>query len=206
MSYPEMAQDVLDLIEREQLEHPFVIGHSMGGKTAMALALLHPEAIDGVAVVDIAPMHYAGQFASHVAAMRGVDLAGAEHRRKIRQMLASRLEGDAPVDFLMQNLRRQNDCFDWRLNLMATAVCMPDLCGFPEALYGRRYEGPALFVSGGESDYVGNEAHARILRMFPHAQLQSIAEAGHWVHADQPDALLCALHEWLSDAVASAPR
>ncbi|CAN7502127.1 alpha/beta fold hydrolase [Variovorax sp. LjRoot84] len=206
MSYTDMALDVLALIEREQLERPFVVGHSMGGKTAMALALGHPKTIGGVAVIDIAPECYADQFASHVSAMRGLDTAAAASRRRISQALLDGLGGTAPVDFMMQNLRRQTERFDWRLNLMATALCMPDLCGFPEQLLRERYDGPALFFAAAESDYVRPDSLPRIQAMFPCAQLEHITEAGHWVHADQPEALLCGLHGWLGDACALAPR
>lgn len=206
MAYTDMALDVLALIEREQLQRPFLIGHSMGGKTAMALALGHPQAVGGVAVIDIAPERYADQFSSHVTAMRGLDFAAAANRRQVRQALADSLAGDAPVDFLMQNLRRQNERFDWRLNLMATAVCMRDLCSFPQPLLGKRYDGPALFFAGAESDYLRPESHGRIRNLFPCAQVESITDAGHWVHADQPEVLLCGLRDWLSDASALAPR
>jgi esterase len=202
MSYPDMARDVLALIDSECLQRPVVIGHSMGGKTAMTLALEHPHAIAGIAVVDIAPEAYADQFSPYVAAMRGLDVAAATSRREIRQTLATRLGGAAPVDFLMQNLRRHDERFDWRLNLMATAVCMRDLCGFPQQLLRQHYPGPALFVSGEQSDYVRAESRAGIVRLFPRARLQHIRDAGHWVHADEPEALLDALRGWLGDTVA----
>ncbi|MGJ3699630.1 alpha/beta fold hydrolase [Variovorax sp. AFSI2.2] len=205
MSYVEMAGDVLALIEREQLQRPFVIGHSMGGKTAMALALSHPEAIGGIAVIDIAPESYADQFSSYVSAMRSLEVASATSRREIQQALADSLGADAPVDFLMQNLRRQNDRFDWRLNLLATGLCMRELCSFPDALREARYDGPALFVHGAESGYVRPSSLAGIRALFPHAGTERIADAGHWVHADQPAALLCGLRDWLADAGAATP-
>ncbi|MEP6724150.1 MAG: alpha/beta fold hydrolase [Variovorax sp.] len=204
MSYAEMALDVAALIEREQLQQPFVIGHSMGGKTAMALALGHPQLVGGVAVIDIAPEDYADQFSSYVSAMRGLDLAAGTQRREIRQALADSLSPEAPVDFLMQNLRHQGDRFDWRLNLLATAVCMRELCGFAAALRQESYDGPALFLAGADSDYVRPESLAGIRACFPGAQLERIPDAGHWVHADQPQALLCGLHDWLGDACAVA--
>lgn len=205
MSYPEMALDVLELIERERLQRPLVVGHSMGGKTAMALALAHPGAIAGLAVIDIAPQVYADQFSPYVTAMRGLDIATAASRKEIRDTLATRLPGGAPVDFLLQNLRRQEDRFDWRLNLMATAMCMRDLCGFPQRLLDAAYEGPALFVAGAESDYVRPDAHAAIAQLFPAAELEEIPRAGHWVHADEPQALLRVLRGWLHDTSALAP-
>jgi esterase len=202
MSYPDMALDVLALIDSERLQRPVVIGHSMGGKTAMALALAHPHAISGIAVVDIAPEPYADQFSPYVAAMRGLDVAAATSRKDVRQALATRLGGEAPVDFLMQNLQRHDERFDWRINLMATAVCMRDLCNFPEQLLRQHYPGPALFVSGEHSDYVRPESRAGIVRLFPRAALQQVADAGHWVHADEPEALLRALQRWLGEVAA----
>lgn len=206
MSYAEMADDVLALIEREQLHRPCVIGHSMGGKTAMALALSHPDAIGGIAVIDIAPESYAGQFASYVSTMRSLDAAGAARRREIRQALGDSLGAAVPVDMLLQNLRRQNDRFDWRVNLLATGLCMRELCGFPEALRNARYHGPALFIHGAESDYVPSSALAGIRALFPRAATERIADAGHWVHADQPAALLFGLRDWLADACAAVPH
>jgi pimeloyl-ACP methyl ester carboxylesterase len=201
MSYPDMARDVLALIQREHLQRPVLIGHSMGGKTAMALALEYPHAVGGVAVIDIAPEPYADQFSPYVSAMRGLDLAAATSRNEVRLALTDRLAG-APIDFLMQNLRRRDERFDWRINLMATALCMQDLCGFPKALLGAHYAGSALFVAGAASDYVRAESPAGIHRMFPRAQLEHIADAGHWVHADQPHALLRVLQSWLHQAQA----
>jgi esterase len=197
MSYPEMALDVLELIDRERLQRPVVIGHSMGGKTAMALALQYPQAIAGVAVIDIAPEPYADQFSPYVSAMRGLDMAAATSRKEIRQALAVRLGADAPVDFLMQNLQRHDERFDWRINLMATSMCMRDLCGFPRELHEKCYPGPALFVPGADSDYVRAESQAGITRLFPRALTERVPDAGHWVHADQPQALLQILRRWL---------
>lgn len=204
MSYTEMAQDVLDLMERQQLQRPVVIGHSMGGKTAMALALEHPQAITGVAVIDIAPEIYADQFSPYITAMRGLDLAASTSRREIRQALATRMDAGAPIDFLIQSLQRQDERFDWRLNLLATALCMKDLCGFPKQLVSQRFQGPALFAAGADSDYVQAASHAGITRLFPDSRLDYIADAGHWVHADQPQALLQILRDWPGQALQPA--
>jgi pimeloyl-ACP methyl ester carboxylesterase len=203
MSYQDMALDVLDLIDREQLLRPVVIGHSMGGKTAMTLALEYSQAIAGVAVIDIAPEAYADQFSPYVAAMHGLDVAAATSRRDVRQALVSLLGVEAPVDFLMQNLQRHDERFDWRINLLATATCMRDLCDFPQHLLRRHYPGPALFVTGQHSAYVCPASRAEIVRLFPRARIQQISDAGHWVHADQPEALLKTLREWLAEIIAA---
>jgi pimeloyl-ACP methyl ester carboxylesterase len=178
MSYAEMARDVLALIERERLHRPFVVGHSMGGKTAMALALTHPQAIGGMAAIDIAPESYTDQFSSYVSAMRSLDVAGALTRRETRLVLADSLGAQAPVDFLMQDLRRRNDRFDWRLNLLATGLCMRELCSFPQALRDACFDGPALFLHGAESDYLRPSSLAGIRALFPRARTQRIADAG----------------------------
>jgi pimeloyl-ACP methyl ester carboxylesterase len=206
MSYAEMARDVLALIEREGLERPFVVGHSMGGKTAMTLALEHPQAIAGVAVVDIAPERYGDQFSPYMTAMRGLDLAAALGRQEASAALARSLEGDAPMDFLLPRVWRNDERFDWRLNLLAVAMCMQELCGFPQRLRHRHYEGPALFLAGTESSYVQAESHDGIARLFPRAHLEHIDDAGHWVHADQPGALLRALRRWLHRHEPGTPR
>jgi pimeloyl-ACP methyl ester carboxylesterase len=202
MSYGAMARDVLALIECERLQQPLVIGHSMGGKTAMALALEQPQAIAGVAVIDVAPEQCGDQFSRYVTAMRGLDTAGASGRKEARQALEQSLGGDAPVESLMQNLRRHDERFDVRLNLLAVAMCMQELCAFPRPLLNKCYDGPALFVSGADSDYVRPESRTVIARLFRNAELQTIADAGHWVHADQPHALLRVLKRWLCEASA----
>lgn len=206
MSYTDMAMDVAALIDREALRQPFVIGHSMGGKTAMALALTQPQRIGGLAVIDIAPEAYADQFSGYVAAMRSLDIEATSSRRELQQALSARLGPEAPVDFLMQNLRRHDERFDWRINLLAAGLCMGQLCGFPKTLGDARYDGPTLFVSGAESDYVRPSSEAGIRALFPNAELQSIADAGHWVHADQPETLLCALQDWLDEVCTAAAR
>ncbi|HSV55450.1 MAG TPA: alpha/beta hydrolase, partial [Burkholderiaceae bacterium] len=131
-------------------------------------------------------------------------LASVSSRKEIRDALAMRLGADAPIDFLMQNLKRNEERFDWRLNLMATALCMRDLCDFPPQLKYQRYAGPALFAAGADSDYVRAQSRADILRLFPGARMAQIPEAGHWVHADQPAALLQALQPWLAGVLALA--
>jgi esterase len=219
MSYPDMALDVLELMEREQLQQPILIGHSMGGKTAMTLALEHPRMIAGVAVIDIAPEGYGDQFSCYVKAMRGrdgvattipslstqallcrpQDESGSASGGWQRCSLACRPHEEALLDGLVQHLRRDDESFDWRINLLATAVCMKDLCRFPPYLMHERFDGPALFVSGADSGYVRPESQANIRRLFPAARLEQIAGAAHWVHADQPEALSHALHRWLQE-------
>ena len=131
MDYVEMAADVLQLIERLRLDRPTVLGHSMGGKTAMALALRHPTRVGRLIVVDIAPVSYADTLTPFAEAMRGADVVAAASRAEVQRRLQQSVPDDGVVPFLMQNLVTRNDHFDWRLNLLGISLAMPALCAFP---------------------------------------------------------------------------
>jgi pimeloyl-ACP methyl ester carboxylesterase len=208
MEYVEMADDVRRLIERECREPPMVIGHSMGGKIAMALALLHPEQVERLVVVDIAPLSYTDTLTPFSEAMRNVDVIAAVNRADVQRCLAQAVPDAAVLPFLMQNLVQRNDHFDWRLNLVAISASMRGLCGFPFELTGRRYDGPLRVIAGGRSGYVPRDA-SPFRPMFPRARLDSIEQAGHWVHADAPDEFVAAVRRAMpcagaADAAANA--
>lgn len=190
MSYPEMAEDVRHLIKREQLARPAVMGHSMGGKTAMALALLHPDEISRLIVVDIAPVGYADRLSVFAQGMQQVDLRTATARDEIGRRLSSLVPDPGVVPFLLQNLVMRDGHFDWRINLAAILASMQVLSSFPAALQDRRFELPVHVIAGGRSDYVRDRAGSAFHPMFPRTQVEVIEHAGHWVHADQQAAFL----------------
>lgn len=198
MTYPEMAEDVLRLFETERLGRPMLMGHSMGGKTAMALALLAPEAISHLVVVDIAPVSYQDRMSTYVNAMLGIDVVHAATRNEIRRALSAQVPETGIVGFLMQNLVERNAHFDWRVNLPAISAAMQTLCSFPAELAQRRYEGPATAIAGQHSNYIAPADAAAFQPMFPTIAVESIADAGHWVHADRPDAFLDAVRRALA--------
>jgi pimeloyl-ACP methyl ester carboxylesterase len=201
MDYVVMAGDVARLIERQGLERPSLIGHSMGGKVAMALALLQPQRVGRLIVVDIAPVQYADRLSAFAEAMRTVDATQAASREEVRQRLAGKLPDAAGVvPFLMQNLVVRNAHFDWRINLPVISASMPALSGFPPALQELRFERRLQVIAGGRSDYVQRREGAEFAPMFPHTQVEFIESAGHWVHADQPEAFLAAAQRALHDA------
>lgn len=203
MDYAAMAGDVSRLIARQGLQRPSLIGHSMGGKVAMALALLQPELIERLVVVDIAPVQYADRLSVFAEAMRTVDATHAASREEVSQRLAGALPDAAGVvPFLMQNLVAHNSHFDWRINLPAISAAMPALSAFPQALSGLRFERPMHVIAGGRSDYVQRREGAEFAPMFPRAQVEFIEAAGHWVHADQPEAFVAAAQRALHDAAA----
>ena len=190
MDYGEMAEDVRAFLARHGLAGATVMGHSMGGKTAMRLALEHGRDVGRLIVVDIAPVAYAHTHRPTVEAMRAVDLATAGRRADVDRQLQAAIPEAALRSFLLQNLVSEDGRLNWRINLAALAANMNTLTGYPEDLAGLTYGGPTHFLSGAASDYVREAHHARIRDLFPKAEIDSIPEAGHWVHAEQPAAFL----------------
>jgi len=201
MSYPEMAEDVAALIDREVGGRAVVIGHSMGGKAAMWLALSAPERVARLVVVDIAPVAYREHLSAYVAAMQAIDPAGISRRSEADARLREAVPDAGIRAFLLQNLRLDSGGARWRLNLDALATEMGTISGFPDP--GERvYDGPTLFVKGAKSDYIRDAHRAVIARHFPNARARVVPDAGHWVHVEAPEAFLRALQSFLdtSDA------
>jgi pimeloyl-ACP methyl ester carboxylesterase len=192
MCYPAMAEDVAALIATEAGGPAVLIGHSMGGKAAMWLALERPELVEGLVVVDIAPATYPARFAGITSALRGLRLEGLADRREADARLAEQLPDPAVRGYLLQNLVREGDTWRWRVNLAAMARAQDALMGFPRS-DGRQFPGRSLFVYGSESDYVTGAHLPAISAHFPLARLRAVPNAGHWVYADRPDAFVRAL-------------
>ncbi len=180
-SYPDLAEDLAQVIAAHGGQAD-VLGHSMGGKAAMALALIHAPRVRRLIVADIAPVAYGHTQQHLVDAMRAVDLSAVETRRDADLQLAQSVTTEGVRAFLLQSLdvkaRR------WRLNLDVLERFMPAILGWPD-LAGR-FDGPALFLSGALSDYVTPEHRPAIKALFPKAQFAKIPGAGHWLHADRP--------------------
>jgi len=184
MNYPALANDVADFIEQYSLPAVNIIGHSMGGKTAMMLALTQPKYVARLIVVDIAPVEYGHSHAPFIDALLELDLAKLKNRSQADQALRAAIPEDGVRQFLLQNLVQQEGEFRWRLNLEVLRDSMPKLTGFPTL--DTAFNGPSLFLYGGESDYVLPQHHTIITRYFPEAQRQNVPGAGHWLHAEQP--------------------
>jgi len=200
MDYAAMADDVLQLMDRLGLKQSAVLGHSMGGKTAMALALRHPQRVSRLIVVDIAPVLYTNTLTPFADAMRSANVLNAATRAEVQARLCQAVPDPAVVPFLMQNLVMQNNHFDWRLNLMGISASMSELCGFPSELLGSRFAGPVTAIAGAHSDYVTESNGVEFLPMFPRIRVEGIADAGHWVHADQPEAFLACVRRVLHES------
>ena len=193
MSYSEMAADVRMLIGSEGLGAPVVIGHSMGGKTAMVLALETPALVGNLVIVDIAPVSYPDRFSDYLEVMSAVDTNALTKRADAMQLLTQRIHDNDVVGFLMQNLVAQGSHFDWRVNLPAISAEMSSITGFPAELLLRRYVKPTALIRGSLSDYVQSEDLKAFLGAFPELRVIDVKSAGHWVHADRPADFLAAL-------------
>lgn len=202
MRFEEMADDLEALIEEKGLAPATVLGHSVGGKTAMLTALRHPDVVDALIVVDIAPVAYEAPFLAYIAAMQAADIGPGRKRTEIDAALAAAVPDAGTRLFLLQNLEeRRAGGFAWRLNLDAIAANMPTLLGFPDT-EDLAYDGRALFVSGSGSDYIGRIHHGAVWDRFPQAEFAVIEGAGHYPHVEQPDAFFDRITLFLDSAYA----
>jgi esterase len=198
MDYPAMAEDVASFIAGHDLGRAALIGHSMGGKVAMALALSSPDLVTRLVVVDIAPVERPPTHMAFVEAMLALDLTGLTRRSAADAALRPAVPNDADRQFLLQNLVGGPDGFHWRLNLKAIRDEMAELSGFPDFTADAAYRGPTLVIRGANSGYVADRDLPAFARFFPAFQLVTIASAGHWLHAERPDEFLAAVMPFLA--------
>jgi esterase len=204
MDYRAMAEDVCTAMQARGYQRYALIGHSMGGKAAMVAALIEPRAIEKLVVVDIAPVTYpTSPYRAYVQAMRALDLSAVTRRREADARLAEIVHNSAERGFLLQNLVFEEDKPRWRINLTALEPALPALAGFPAFPAGTTYKRPALFIGGGKSASLRLEHEAAVTALFPAAVIVRIAEAGHWVHADAPDAFLALTEPFLGTRIFS---
>lgn len=175
-SYFDMAADLAELITAPM----DVLGHSMGGKAAMVLALQNPEQVKKLIVADIAPVAYTHSQMGPIDAMRGVDLMSVNNRADAK----AQLNGLEPGvdDFLLQSLDLKAK--RWTLNLDVLEAYMHDIVGFPTV--DNVFAGDTLFLSGARSDYVKPDYRITTKKLFPQAKFAKIPDAGHWLHAEKP--------------------
>lgn len=196
MDYARLAADVLETLGAMGALPAALLGHSMGGKTAMRAALDAPAQVARLVVADIAPVRYAHHNARVAAALRNLELRPGLTRAEADAALRHAVPDPGVRAFLLQNLAF-GAAPAWRIGLQHIAAAIGDIEGWPEVAAGTRYTGPALFLSGAKSDYVLASHHAAILRMFPAARFQVVQDAGHWLHADQPAAFIAAVGAFL---------
>ncbi len=197
MTYPEMAQDVSMLLAGIEAEPLSIIGHSMGGKVAMACALENLVPIEKLIVLDIAPVSYHGNFVDIINALLELELESLESRKQASERLAVPIPEANLRLFLLQNLVQGDTGFRWRINLPGIRDSLADIGGFPAYSNQRSFDHHALFLGGADSNYILPEHHEKILSYFPGARLENIANAGHWLHADQPEQVNQSMYNFL---------
>jgi pimeloyl-ACP methyl ester carboxylesterase len=202
--YPALAEDVARLIDRQVGGPAAVVGHSMGGKAAMVLALDRPEVVEELVVVDIAPARSLNPAGDYVRAMRAVPLDTCASRADVEAALATAIPDAAMRRFLVLNLRSGPDGLRWPNNLEALDRHMDAILSFPVYPPGRTFTKPTLFVAGGRSHYLRPEHRPEIERLFPRVRFEVIDTAGHWVHADAPAAFIELVRTFLAHG-ADAP-
>ena len=183
--YEAMAADLAEVVEALG-GRADVLGHSMGGKAVMVLALGAPELVRRLVVADIAPAAYGHSQIGYVRAMQAADFAGVTRRSEAEARLATHVADPALRSFFLQSLELGEGVPRWKLNLAALGDQMPRIMSFPAIADGAAYRGPVLVVTGERSDYVRPEHWPRIRELFPQAEQAVLPEAGHWLHADAP--------------------
>lgn len=188
MTYPEMAEDIVQLMDAEGIPAANILGHSMGGKVAMQLAFDHPLRVQKLIVADIGPKGYPPGHDQIFEALDAVVLPAVTQRRDAEEMMQQVLHDPGIILFLMKNLQRHTDgSYGWRMNLEVIREQYSSIRG---PVSGESFHDPALFIRGSRSDYIPENDWPAIQELFPLAALVTIPDAGHWVHADQPDMLL----------------
>lgn len=198
MNYPIMAEDLHDFMENNWIYKAHIIGHSMGGKTAMQFALNYPQMVDKLVIVDIAPKTYVGGHQDIFKALLGVDINNLETRGQAEEQLAQDIQELGVRQFLLKNLTRKKEGgFKWKMNLKAIHEHYQAILEKVEGM--EKFEGPSLFIRGGRSNYVKEEDMIMIREKFVAAQLETVSSAGHWVHAEAPSVLLEKLQFFLAE-------
>lgn len=186
-SYHAMVEDLLEFILEHDLRDINLLGHSMGGKTAMLFALKYPQYVGKLIVADIGPKRYSGGLEYIFEAMQSLDLDEIETREEAEKAIRKNIPSAAVARFILKNLRRDSDGkgYEWKINLDTVIGGYREILDFDSE--GRVFNKPTLFIKGEHSDYIDPEEFESYKKIFPKAALKTIEGAGHWLHADNPD-------------------
>ena len=189
LDFPTLAEDLKEFLEQQNLESAILLGHSMGGKTVMEYAVTNPDTFEKMVVVDIAPKQYPIHHTKLLKGLNALPIEEIENRQQADDFLSTYEPILAVRQFLLKNLyRKEEGGFDWRFNL---PVLTTDMAKVGAPIHAAKpVETSALFIRGEKSDYILDEDWEDILKIFPNAQLDTIADAGHWVQAEQPRAFV----------------
>jgi esterase len=188
-----MAQDLLDTLDANGIEKATLIGHSMGGKAVMAFTALAPERVGKWVAIDIAPVNYQVRRHDEIfAAINAVTEAAVSSRQQAAEVMRQHINEEGVIQFLLKSFVDG----EWRFNVPALWDQYEHIVGWEPI---PAWDHPALFIAGGNSPYVTNAYRDALLAQFPQARAHVIAGAGHWVHAEKPDAVLRAIRRYLAE-------
>lgn len=194
-NYTVMVEDLLELFDAEGLEKVFLMGHSMGGKTVMNFAVKYPERVEKLIVADIAPRYYPIHHQSILEGLNALNLKEIKSRKEADDQLAKYISELGIRQFLLKSLTRASDGFTWKINL---PVITKNIENVGEALAdGAKFEGPTLFLAGANSNYIQQKDLPDLEVHFPNYELEFIPKAGHWLHAEQPHAVVEEMRRFL---------
>lgn len=210
-SYEALKNDLADFFDQHKIEKAIVMGHSMGGKTAMCFAADYPERIKKLIVVDIAPKNYfllndESQYFLHkniMQAMLEIDFSRMESRKEVENYMLQKIDSAQIVQFLLKNVHRKKEThhFEWRLNVPVLFENLDEIIsGVNERWFEDRlpiFNYPVLFIKGANSNYILPEDYKSIYRIYPEATIREIPNAGHWLHAEQPELFIEAVLEFV---------
>ncbi len=197
-SYQLMAEDLNNFIKQHKISSPIILGHSMGGKTAMEFAVNNPIKLSKLIVVDIAPVKYEVHHYSIIDALKSVPLQNIEKRSEAEEILAKNISDFGVRQFLLKNLYRNNDGgYSWRFNLNVISDNILPISEFDIPI--GMFKGETLFVKGDNSDYILDSYKEIILGKFPAARIETIKKAGHWIHAEQPQIFFDLVSDFMKD-------
>ena len=200
MDYSSMAGDVVEFLESQGLADAAILGHSMGGKVAMSLALSHPDRVKNLIIVDIAPVSYQHNFDDILQALKSVPVEKISSRKQADDYLAKKIDVLSLRQFLLQNLVPvPSGGFKWRVNLKSIENNMDAIMGFPTEESRAVFVHPTLFINGEKSTYLSAKYQLVALEMFPNAVVQTVANAGHWPHVESPVEFMMYLDQFLDN-------
>jgi len=194
-NYDVMVEDLNELMDNEGLDKANLMGHSMGGKTVMNFALKYPEKVEKLIVADISPRYYAVHHQRILEGLNALDLEAIGSRKEADDQLAEYVPNLGERQFLLKSLGGGTDGFEWKINL---PVITENINEVGKALTdGESFSGPTLFLAGSNSSYIQQSDLDDIDAFFPNNEVEFIADAGHWLHAEQPDAVVEEIRRFL---------
>ncbi len=197
MSYSEMAQDVVEFMDKQHLNKTSLIGHSMGGKTAMLVALNYPDRVEQLIVADVAPVSYSNNHPALLNILKKLDLEQIRERTDVDSQLQHQVPDPVMRGFLLKNLTRDRQHFRWKVNLDAIEQSISELQSFPVIREDCQYSDKTLFIGGDRSEYLKHQYHSQICKWFPNNKIIMLPNAGHWVHVEQPEHFIQAVRDFI---------